>query len=204
MKTFPAFLALFVTFSAFGFESNYGEMFFRGTPNNWGTTPMTLVADYTWEVGVTFGHSTHERFKFDAHGDWSENWGDNNNDGIGDQNGADIPAEDGRYYKVEFNDATKAYALKAQGRVYFSHQLYPSYVLAGLPIQVYKKQFNGGYDFYTSSVISYSGGTADPGSWYDFYLPVDRTFKVVLDAPRSNDRYQAETEFTVTPGMITQ
>ena len=88
----------------------YEQMYFRGTPNGWGTTIMTLVSNYVWEVQASFGSTTNERFKFDVNGDWSLNFGDNNNDGIADQSGANIMITQGvGTYTIRFNDQTRQY-----------------------------------------------------------------------------------------------
>jgi glucoamylase len=96
-----------------GFNSTFPRVFFRGTPNGWGATMMNLVADYKWEITVTFGSGSSERFKFDVHGDWSQNYGDNPpQDGVADQTGADIPVSGGAgSYTITFNDQTRAYEI---------------------------------------------------------------------------------------------
>ncbi|MDX1520770.1 MAG: glycoside hydrolase family 15 protein, partial [Anaerolineae bacterium] len=95
-----------------GFQSTYAQLYFRGTPNGWGTTAMDLVGDYTWRTTQSFGSGSNERFKFDVHGDWSLNFGDNQPDGVADQNGADIPITQGAgSYTITFNDQTKAYTV---------------------------------------------------------------------------------------------
>ena len=88
----------------------YNQMFFRGTPNGWGTTAMTLVSNYTWEVQAVFGSSATERFKFDVTGDWSLNFGDTNSDGLAEQSGGNITITQGAgVYTIRFNDQTKRY-----------------------------------------------------------------------------------------------
>ena len=99
-----------------GFQKTYNQLYFRGTPNGWGTTSMDLVADYTWEIETNFGSASSERFKFDVHGDWSLNFGDNNNDGIAEQTGSDIYITEGAGdYTITFNDQTKAYSVVKDG-----------------------------------------------------------------------------------------
>ena len=93
------------------YPSKYSTMNLRGTCNNWGTTAMTLVSDYTWSVTATFGNTTTERFKFDATTNWGTNFGDNNKDKIADINGSDIPVTAGKTYEITFNDNTKAYSV---------------------------------------------------------------------------------------------
>jgi glucoamylase len=98
--------------SSAGLERSYPQVYFRGTPNGWGTTAMDLVDDFTWRTIQTFGSASNERFKFDIYGDWSVNFGDNEPDGIADQTGADIPITQGAgSYIITFNDQTKAYSV---------------------------------------------------------------------------------------------
>lgn len=94
--------------------TNWGQVYFRGTPNSWATTGMTLVADYTWETTVTFSGSPSDRFKFDVYGDWSYNFGDNNNDGYADQTGNDIYVTQAGTYLITFNEQTLAYSITLQ------------------------------------------------------------------------------------------
>jgi glucoamylase len=95
-----------------GLERSYPQVYFRGTPNGWGTTAMDLVDDFTWRTTQTFGSAGDERFKFDIYGDWSVNFGDNEPDGKADRAGADIPITQGAgSYTITFNDQTKAYSV---------------------------------------------------------------------------------------------
>jgi len=90
----------------------YNQVYFRGTPNSWGTTIMSLVSNYTWEITANFGTAVDERFKFDVNGNWSLNFGDNNNDGIADQSGGNIAITQGAgTYIISFNDQTKRYTV---------------------------------------------------------------------------------------------
>ncbi|MCB9078552.1 MAG: glucan 1,4-alpha-glucosidase [Anaerolineaceae bacterium] len=116
-----------------GLASTYPQIYFRGTPNTWSTTPMTLTADYTWVITPTFGSAGNERFKFDVNGDWSLNFGDNQPDGIADQAGADIPITEGPGdYTITFNDQTKAYTVTKQGGGGFA-SMYPQVYFRGTP-----------------------------------------------------------------------
>ncbi|HMP90091.1 MAG TPA: S8 family serine peptidase [Kiritimatiellia bacterium] len=100
-----------------GFNKVYPQVYFRGTPNNWGTTIMNLVSNNLWETEATFGAGSNERFKFDIYGDWSLNFGDNNNDGVADQSGGNIMITSGAgTYRIRFNDLTRVYsAVKVGG-----------------------------------------------------------------------------------------
>jgi spore coat protein CotH len=91
-------------------NKTYNQVYFRGTPNSWGTTTMSLVSNYVWEIQATFGSATNERFKFDVNGDWTLNFGESNNDGIADQSGQDIRITQGAgLYTIRFNDQSKRY-----------------------------------------------------------------------------------------------
>jgi pullulanase len=95
--------------------SNFKSLYFRGTPNNWGTREMTLTADHLWSVQAHFDGRPQQRFKFDVKGDWSDNYGDNGSDGILDRSGADIPTDVAGDFRVEVNDATLTYSLSPAG-----------------------------------------------------------------------------------------
>ncbi len=93
------------------FTSNFSQLNFRGTPNSWGTTAMTLVADNVWEVTITFNGQSQQRYKVDVHGDWSQNYGDNNADGFLDLVGGDIYTSVVGEYTLQVNDQTLEYTL---------------------------------------------------------------------------------------------
>lgn len=99
-----------------GFSHDLPQVHLRGTNNNWAAgTMMISTGNYTWESIVTFGSTTSERFKFDANGDWSQNYGDTNRDGIAERTGADIPVTTGAgSYKITFNDHTLQYTVTKQ------------------------------------------------------------------------------------------
>jgi len=93
-----------------GFGSNFSQLYLRGTHNAWSTSSMLLVANNLWEITVTFSGSNNA-FKFDVTGNWSQNYGDNNNDGIAEQNGSNIIINTGEgTYRVRFNDQTRSYS----------------------------------------------------------------------------------------------
>lgn len=48
--------------------------FFRGTPNNWGTTAMTAVTATSFTTCQTFANVANPRFKIDHRGDWAESY----------------------------------------------------------------------------------------------------------------------------------
>lgn len=95
------------------FSGNFSQLHFRGTANGWSTTAMNLVANNVWETVVTFDGQANQRFKFDVHGDWSQNYGDNNADGVLEQTGGDIFTGVTGTYKVQVNDQTLTYSLSA-------------------------------------------------------------------------------------------
>ncbi len=100
------------------FDQTFSQLYFRGTPNSWGSTAMTLVADHTWQTVVNFtgnGDSNgKQRFKFDLKGDWTTNYGDSNADGTANLSGSDIYTTAVGSYLVTFNDSTLVYSVKAQ------------------------------------------------------------------------------------------
>ena len=101
-----------------GYAKNFASLNIRGTTNNWGSTPMSLVGDHLWQARVTFTGSGDgngaQRFKFDVKGDWTQNYGDTNRDGVAELAGADITTTVVGVYVVRFNDQTLAYSLNAQ------------------------------------------------------------------------------------------
>lgn len=68
----------------------YADVFFRGTPNNFGLSPMTQIASNVWQIDVAFTGEENDRFKFDMVGDWTENYGDEDTNGYIDLAGEDI------------------------------------------------------------------------------------------------------------------
>ncbi|AQQ66712.1 pullulanase [Microbulbifer agarilyticus] len=96
-----------------GFQSNLPSLFFRGTPNGWGTSELTLVDDNTWQVQVNFDGQANQRFKLDVNGDWSRNYGDNGADGTLEQTGADIFTGVTGEYLLTVNDASLTYTLES-------------------------------------------------------------------------------------------
>lgn len=95
------------------FSRTYDNVYLRGTTNNWQTTQMELVYDYLWEIEAYFGSTANERFKFDIYGDWSLNYGDNENDRVAEQFGDDIFVTEGEgNYRIRFNDQTKVWWLE--------------------------------------------------------------------------------------------
>lgn len=83
----------------------------RGTFNGWSSTAMSCVDDGVWSGVAEFGSAGDERFKFDVYADWSQNYGDNQADGIADAGGNDIPVGTAGSYTVTLDESTMAYAL---------------------------------------------------------------------------------------------
>ncbi|MGC4001376.1 MAG: S8 family serine peptidase [Anaeromyxobacter sp.] len=96
------------------FRHGLARLYFRGTANAWGSTAMKLVGDYLWSVDVTQGPDADPRFKFDLNGDWSVNYGDQDLDGVADQNGADIRLLQSRY-RITFDELTRRYTVTDLG-----------------------------------------------------------------------------------------
>ncbi len=94
---FSVFVSLLSSQSAFA--QDWAAAYFRGTPNDWGTTMMTWDANAgLWETQQSFSDSNNPRFKIDHHGDWGEAYPANDyiiTDGDGN-------------YRITFDDDTKA------------------------------------------------------------------------------------------------
>jgi hypothetical protein len=83
------------------------KMFVRGTFNGWGTQEMFCVGQNEW-AAIPMFIGDIELYKFDT-GDWSRNWGDNNGDGIGDRDGANIRNTIAGRYLITFDESTGRY-----------------------------------------------------------------------------------------------
>jgi hypothetical protein len=86
----------------------YPHMLLRMKQNQWSNVPMQLVDDYTWQATLYFEFLD---FKFDAYGDWSRNFGDNNTDGFVDLNGKNIRTQRGGTHTILFNTLTGEYSI---------------------------------------------------------------------------------------------
>jgi hypothetical protein len=83
-------------------------MFVRGTFNSWGTQQMFCIGPNQW-AAIPMLINNAELLKFDALGDWSKNWGDNNRDGTADRDGAEIQFGMQGRYLIVFDEGTGAY-----------------------------------------------------------------------------------------------
>ena len=86
-------------------------MFARGTFNGWGKQDLFCIGRNRWAAILMFIGS-QERYKFDALGDWTQNWGDYQSDGVADRDGWDINAPGSGRYLVTFDQASGAYTLR--------------------------------------------------------------------------------------------
>lgn len=106
------------------FVRNFSYITVRGTHNGWTSlSNMRHVDNNLWHAEIVVTEE-NARFKFDVAGDWSENYGDNNNDGIGDASGNDILINDGPgVYFITFNDSTRAYSVSQRQQLDFDSHL---------------------------------------------------------------------------------
>jgi len=178
------------------YEKNFDQVYVRGTFNVWWTMEMELIDDHTWMAPIHFAdEDSNQRFKFDIDGDWSENYGDNDVDGIADESGADIYVNGGGSYRIILNDETMEYSI---GHGSIDIWFTPRYTgigyspLIGMSTTVYKDG-----DFYMNKDIYHY---AYNPNLYLSYLP-SGDYKVVLDELTIENyrywRYRAETTFTV-------
>lgn len=93
------------------YSSQWNQLYARGTFNNWGCTAMTLSADNTWTLPVELAGGSQQRYKFDRHCDWSDNYGDSNSDGTLDSNGGDIYHSAAGHFTLQVNDSSLAHAI---------------------------------------------------------------------------------------------
>lgn len=103
-----------------GFLSSYASMTLAGTFNGWNPAlnNMSLISNYTWRTTVAFNNTTNVAFKFAANGNWTANWGDDNQpttkppiNGTAEALGKNISVS-GKLtgtYVAQFNEQTRAY-----------------------------------------------------------------------------------------------
>ncbi|WP_276324727.1 C25 family cysteine peptidase [Orenia marismortui] len=176
-------------------KSNYDQVYFRGTPNSWDTTAMKLVDDYTWETTVTF--TDNSRFKFDIYGDWSLNFGDNDNDGYGDENGSDIYVYDAGTYKVTFNDNTKQYTL-SKNQIKSSATISYTINTGSLEEILYSKiKLKKDGVYYGEYIIGNNSNAIARTIIND--LPVGN-YEAILDLVKEGYKYTGNVAFNITAG----
>jgi len=84
-------------------NDSWSSVYFRGTSNSWGTTAMTQVSDFVWEITQDFSGQTNPRFKVDRYGDWSENYPT-----------GDYIIENPGLKTIQFNTSTKVFTVTDQ------------------------------------------------------------------------------------------
>ncbi len=93
------------------YPANNSEMYVAGEFNNWGSTAMTLVSAFTWQVTTDLIGKT---FKIKNKQDWSDkNYGDDNCTGIVSTSGGNISCGSSGPVIVTFNDQTLTYTIKS-------------------------------------------------------------------------------------------
>ncbi len=94
-------------------RQRHDRVFLRGSHNDWRADPsdeMTLISNYTWEMERTL--AAGDEFKFDLVGDWSDNYGDSDRDGVGDSFGANIAVPEGAgTYRIRFHTISKRFTV---------------------------------------------------------------------------------------------
>lgn len=92
-------------------NANYSSMYLRSSPS-WGNgMPMSLIQDHTWVTNFSVGQTPIE-FKFDAYNNWAINYGDNETDGIVEENGNNIVINSNGNYRIVFNDQSLSYTIQ--------------------------------------------------------------------------------------------
>jgi spore coat protein H len=98
-------------------QSLYSTVYYRGVTNDWGSSMMTQIEPDVWRITVTNDLQSNAtglpRFKFDIHADWSQNFGDEDADGIVDVAGEDILFTEGEgEYSITFYALDGRYELQ--------------------------------------------------------------------------------------------
>lgn len=95
------------------YVSKETEMYIAGEFNGWGSTPLTLVENYTWEVKEV--DLAGGKFKFKNRTDWSDDdWGDADCDGtmvVTTGGGPDTDCAFSGLVNIRFNDETLKYTI---------------------------------------------------------------------------------------------
>lgn len=94
-------------------ESRWPQVFFRGTPNGWNNTPMTLIDHHKWKITVTFSNEPEQGFKFDQSGEWLGGLGEVNIPGRVGFPGGNIAIKPGTY-DILLDDRTFEYQVIAK------------------------------------------------------------------------------------------
>ena len=106
------------------FVSSYSSMSATGFYNGWnaGAANMRLIADHTWEYIHFFNGESSADLKFNADGNWTNNWGESNQtsstlpvSGTADLFGGNIYVSGPLYGKMQilFNDQTLSYKVQS-------------------------------------------------------------------------------------------
>jgi len=106
-------------------QSSYASMTAAGTFNGWSpsATNMHLVDHYIWQTTVTMNQAGNTEFKFAANGNWTVNWGENNQSdftvdaaGFAEQTGGNIVINGplNGTYVIKFNEVTRDYEFRVQ------------------------------------------------------------------------------------------
>lgn len=97
------------------FAQNFPSLYYRGTSNNWSTTPMFLTNDYTWATPIELDGSSDsggaQRFKVDVYGNWMRNYGYGQHNQL-IVNGPDIYTKGVGLYQLEVNDQALTWKLQ--------------------------------------------------------------------------------------------
>ena len=105
-----------------GFLSSYSSMTMAASFNGWNTglNNMSLISNYTWRINQPLVTNKQVQLKFAANGNWTVNWGDNNQNDrsvpltqTAEASGSNIkidPNLNGTY-RITFNEQTRQYSV---------------------------------------------------------------------------------------------
>lgn len=99
-----------------GYVARRQSVYYRGSTNDWSTSPMTLIGDHLWEIDVLVLDGDNAGFKFDLSGGWNHSYGDDEGDGVCDESGDNIQFSGPGQYNITFNDETRVYTVNKRGK----------------------------------------------------------------------------------------
>jgi glucose/arabinose dehydrogenase len=153
------------------FNSNFDTMSFTGTHNGWtpGATPMTLVADFTWQIDIEL--AANSEFKFTPFDNWTTSFGANGG------SGNYVVTEGAGSYRIRFNDSSNSATItklaeqgwSQQGSLFtLTHEDTQLTVDASFGARIVSYQINGTELLHTAGDLSGSTFWTSPQADWDW------------------------------------
>ncbi|WOO40574.1 alpha-amylase family glycosyl hydrolase [Rubellicoccus peritrichatus] len=154
----------------------YGEWFFRGTPNNWDATQMTMLDANNYEIIQEFnGEEGNARFKIDRNGDWAESYPSQ-----------DYIIEDFKTYRINFNTISKEITVREFNDKWYFRGTPNAWNTAemthvGGDTYEYTATFNG-QESPARFLIDHFGDFSERYPATDFHVTDFKTYKITFNA----------------------